>query len=392
MGDEMSRRKFVGILGSTVALPFLARAGNAQPGSTSSNQFASGASPLQRASNLADSRANIASYNATYSPVNYVPVITPGITTLPYNLNNGVKEFQLTAGPVTFVLPDMSDGMGMRGRPIRGFGYNGSTIGPTIEAVEGDTVRIILKNNLPEPTTIHFHGIELPANMDGVPGFSQDPVQPGDSFVYEFTLNQSGTTFYHSHFMTAKQVGLGLMGFFIIHPKNPTPSQIVDHDYAYFLHTWKINPGSTIPDTVEMNDFNFFTMNGRVGSGVKGWELPPMRAKVGERVRIRVTNLSMLTHPIHLHGHTFRITEWGGGFLPDHQQIRANTVSVSSAEVRTVEFVARAPGKWMFHCHFTHHTMNDMHRPPLPGDPPMSDAMMAMMDMGGMSTWIEITA
>lgn len=320
---------------------------------------------------------------------NFVSVQAPGVPTIQGTLNGNVREFQLTAQQLTVQFPDMSDGMGMRGRPINVWGYNGSMIGPTLEAVEGETVRVFFTNNLPEPTTVHFHGIELPIEMDGVPGFSQEAVPPGGSFVYEFPLNQSGTYFYHSHYMPAKQVGLGMMGFFVIHPKNPAPSQLVDHDYAYFLHTWKINPGSSIPNTLEMSDFNYFTMNGRVGNGVKGWQLPPMKARVGERVRIRVTNLSMLTHPVHLHGHTFRITDWGGGFLPESQQIKANTINVSSAEVRVLEFIARAPGKWMFHCHFTHHTMNDMDRPPLPGTPPMEG--MHDMDMGGMSTWIEIT-
>jgi FtsP/CotA-like multicopper oxidase with cupredoxin domain len=320
---------------------------------------------------------------------NSVSVQTPGVPTLQGTLNGNIREFQLSADQVTIQLPDMSDGMGMKGRPVNVWGYNGSMTGPTLEAFEGETVRVVFTNNLPEPTTVHFHGIELPIEMDGVPMFSQDPVKPGGTFVYQFPLNQSGTYFYHSHLMAAKQVGLGLMGFFIIHPKNPTPAQLVDHDYAYMLHTWKINPGSSIPDTLEMSDFNFFTMNGRVGNGVPGWRLPPMKAKVGERVRIRVSNLSMLTHPVHLHGHQFLITDWGGGFLPEHQQIKANTISVSSAEVRVLEFTARAPGRWMFHCHFTHHTMNDMDRPPLPGTPPMDD--MPDMDMGGMSTWIEIT-
>jgi manganese oxidase len=370
MKSEINRRKFFGFAGAGLALPFLMNR-NAYAGFFPSS-----------ATGSASGRAGTSSY---------VPVETPGVASLPYALNGGVKEFRLTAEPVTVQFPDMSDGMGMRGRPINVWGYNGSMTGPTIEAVEGDTVRIFFQNNLPEPSTVHFHGIELPIGMDGIPFVSQPPVEPGGSFVYEFTLNQSGTYFYHPHYMTAKQVGLGLMGFFIVHPKNPLPSQIVDRDYAYFLHTWKINPGSPIPDTMEMNDFNFFTMNGKVGNGVKGWQLPPMSAKVGERVRIRVTNLSMLSHPVHLHGHTFRITEWGAGFLPEAQQIRANTVNVSSAEERTLEFEARAPGRWMFHCHFTHHTMNDMHRPPLPSDPQMSQEMMAMMDMGGMATWIDVT-
>lgn len=326
---------------------------------------------------------------ASRSGGNFVSVQTPGVATIQGTLNGNVREFQLNAQQLTVQFPDMSDGMGMRGRSINVWGYNGSMIGPTLEAVEGETVRVFFTNNLPEPTTVHFHGIELPIEMDGVPGFSQEAVPPGGPFVYEFPLNQSGTYFYHSHYMPAKQVGLGMMGFFVIHPRTPTPSQLVDHDYAYFLHTWKINPGSSVPNTLEMSDFNYFTMNGRVGNGVKGWQLPPMKARVGERVRIRVTNLSMLTHPVHLHGHTFVVTDWGGGFLPESQQIKANTINVSSAEVRVLEFTARAPGKWMFHCHFTHHTMNDMDRPPLPGTPPMEG--MHDMDMGGMSTWIEIT-
>ena len=370
MVNETGRRNFLFTLGSSVAASLLWKQ-NAKA------DFPSFASAVQPA---------VAPRAAGNNP----SVVAPGVPNLSSRMNGSVREFQLMAGPVTIQLPDISDGMGMKGRPVNVWGYNGSMIGPTIEAVEGETVRIVFTNNLSEPTTVHFHGIELPIEMDGVPGFSQDPVQPGGTFVYEFPLNQSGTYFYHSHYMAAKQVGLGLMGFFIIHPKNPTPSQIVDRDYAYFLHTWKVNPGSSIPDTLEMTNYNYFTMNGRVGNGVKGWEIPPMKAKVGERVRIRVTNLSMLTHPVHLHGHTFAITDWGGGFLPEHQQIKANTINVSSAEVRAFEFTARAPGKWMMHCHFTHHTMNDMDRPQLPGTPPMEG--MANMDMGGMATWIEVTA
>ncbi len=370
MAHETGRRNFLWTLGSSLAASLLWKP---------------------------DARAKLPQIADALKPVtapgkspSFVSVKAPGIPNLPGTLTGNVREFQLTAQPVTIQLPDMSDGMGMQGRPLNVWGYNGSMIGPTIEAIEGETVRVFFTNNLSEPTTVHFHGIELPIEMDGVPDFSQDPVPPGGTFIYEFPLNQSGTYFYHSHYMPAKQVGLGLMGFFIIHPKNPLPSQIVDHDYAYFLHTWKVNPGSSIPDTLEMNMFNYFTMNGRVGNGVGSWKLPPMKAKVGERVRIRVTNLSMLTHPVHLHGHTFSITDWGGGFLPDHQQIKANTISVSSAEVRALEFTARAPGNWMFHCHFTHHTMNDMDRPPLPGTPPMTG--MSDMDMGGMSTWINVTA
>lgn len=367
MNELLSRRNLLYRMGSIAALPFL----------IGKKSLAEDHSHHHRTTPPASSPAPLRN-------ANYVPVVTPGVSSLPYRMEGGVKVFELVAEAMTTTFPDLSDPHGMKRREVYVWGYNGSMIGPTLEAVEGDTVRILFKNNLPESTTVHFHGIELPIEMDGVPGFSQEPVPPGGTFVYEFPLEQSGTYFYHSHQMAAKQIGLGLMGFFIVHPKNPRPDQIVDKDYAFFLHTWKINPGSPVPDTLEMTDFNYFTMNGRVGP-----DIPPMLAKIGEKVRIRVTNLSMLSHPVHLHGHTFKITELGGGFLPPHQQMSANTTSVSAAEVRTVEFEAARLGKWMFHCHFSHHTMNDMHRSPLIGNPSMANH--AMHDMGGMSTWIEIT-
>jgi FtsP/CotA-like multicopper oxidase with cupredoxin domain len=258
-------------------------------------------------------------------------------------------------------------------------------IGPTIEAVEGDRVRILVENKLPDPTTIHWHGLHIPINMDGVAGISQEPIPPGETFTYEFTLNQHGTYFYHPHFMGAKQVGMGMAGFFIIHPKNPTPAQIVDRDFAYFLQIWMIYPGSPQPDILEMSNFNYFTMNGKPAPSIE-----PMEATIGEKVRIRVANLSMLTHPVHLHGHTYRVTEYGAGFVPPEQQIIANTINLSSAEERTLEFIAGPnPGRWVFHCHFMHHVMNDMHRNPTPGGP--SSGGHAMHDSGGMHTWIDVT-
>lgn len=314
---------------------------------------------------------------------NYVPVVTPGIATLPFEMEGNVKVFRLVAEPVTVRFQDMSDPHGIRRRPINGWGYNGSIIGPTIEAVEGDRVRIHVTNNLPEATTVHWHGLHLPLPMDGVTGFSQEPIEPGETFTVEFTLVQHGTYFYHPHHMGAKHVGMGLSGFFIVHPKNPEPWMIVERDFAYFLQIWMIHPGSSIPDTLEMNDFNYFTMNGRPGP-----DIVPMSARMGERVRIRVVNLSMLSHPIHLHGHTFRITEHGAGFVPPSMQMPANTENISSAEARSFEFVAGPnPGKWLFHCHFMHHTMNDMHRNPIPGQP----VGHAAHEMGGMHTWIEVT-
>ena len=204
MKHETGRRNFLWTMGSTVAasLLFKRQAEAAFP-------FFSSASATKPAA-------------AGGLAAGFVSVQTPGVATLQGTLNGNVREFQLTAQQVTVQFPDTSDGMGMRGRPVNTWGYNGSMTGPTLEAVEGETVRVLFTNNLPEPTTVHFHGIELPIEMDGVPGFSQEPVPPGGTFVYEFPLNQSGTYFYHPHFMNAKQVGLGMMGFFVIHPKRPT--------------------------------------------------------------------------------------------------------------------------------------------------------------------------
>jgi manganese oxidase len=314
-------------------------------------------------------------------PGQYRPVITPGIATLPWEMDGDVKVFRLIAEPVTLQFPDMSDGMGMKDRPVYAWGYNGSVIGPTIEAVEGDRVRIIVENRLPDATTVHWHGIHLPIEMDGVSGFSQEPIPPGGFHTVEFTLMQHGTFFYHPHFMGAKQAGMGLSGFFIIHPRNPEPWMIVDRDYCYFLQMWYLRPGSPVPDQIEMGEFNYFTMNGSPAP-----KIVPMSARIGEKIRIRVCNLSMMSHPIHLHGHTYRISEYGAGFIRPEQQIPANTESISAAEARSFEFVAGPnPGKWLFHCHFMHHVMNDMHRSPLPG------GMAHAHGMGGMHTWINVT-
>lgn len=368
-----SRRHFIYKLGATLSgLPLLS--------SLSGN----------RANALAPNGLTIPKNGREYSenkyflfgPQGYTPVESPGIKKLPYVMDGSIKVFHLTAEPVTIYFPDMSDHTGKARRPILAWGYNNSVVGPTIEIVEGDRVRIIVQNNLPDATTVHWHGLHIPIEMDGVEGISQEPIPPGTSFTYEFTVEQHGTYFYHPHFMGAKQVGMGMVGFFIVHPKNPEPWQRVDHDYTYIFQTWMIQPGSSVPDTMEMSNFNYFTMNGKAGPDVV-----PMKVRTGERVRIRCLNLSMLTHPVHLHGHTYKVTEYGAGFLPESQHIIANTINISSAEVRAFDFTAGKLGRWMFHCHFMHHVMNDMHRNPIPG----SGSTHMGHQMGGMSTWLEVT-
>jgi manganese oxidase len=231
------------------------------------------------------------------------------------------------------------------------WGYNGSVPGPMIEIVEGDRVRIIFENKLPEATTVHWHGLEIPIEMDGTPYISQPMVEPGGVFIYEFTVNQHGTFFYHSH--GAMQEMLGMIGMFVVHPKTPhTPR--VDKDFAMILQGWALLPNNDVPNTFSM-EFNWLTMNGKSAPATT-----PMIVKKGERVRLRIVNLGMDHHPIHLHGHQFYVTGTEGGRVPESCWYPGNTVIVGVAQARDVEFVAQYEGDWMLHCHLPHHMMNQM--------------------------------
>ena len=237
------------------------------------------------------------------------------------------------------------------GRIVDAWGFNGSMPGPTIEVNEGDRVRFIVENRLPEFFSMHWHGLEIPHDMDGMPGLSQDPIKPGEKFTYEFTLHQNGTFFYHSHM--AMQEMMGMIGLFIIHPSRAhTPR--VDRDFGIILQEWAILPNNTIPNTLAM-EFNWLTFNGKAGPATT-----PLLCKLGERVRIRLVNLGMDHHPIHLHGHQFAVTGSEGGRIQTTAFEPANTVLVGVAQARDIEFVATNPGDWHFHCHLPHHMMNQM--------------------------------
>lgn len=275
----------------------------------------------------------------------YRPVITPNGRTLSYRMNNGVKEFHLIAEEIEHEFAP--------GTKIKAWGYNGSTPGPTIEAVEGDHVRIYVTNKLPEHTSIHWHGILLPWGMDGISGLTQPPIKPGEIFVYEFTLQQHGTHMYHPHADEMVQMAMGLMGMFIIHPKEKITPEI-DRDYVVLLHNWAVHPGTYRPDPGVMTEFDLWTMNSKVFPAIES-----MVAQTGERVRIRVGNLSMWNHPIHLHGVQFEITGSDGGRWPQNQWRKEVTEIVGVGQTRDIEFIA-VPGDWAFHCHMSHHTMNAM--------------------------------
>jgi len=278
----------------------------------------------------------------------YNPIHTPNGQTLEWKLIDGVKVFHLVAHEFEHEFAP-----GLRARV---WGYNGRTPGPTIEVVEGDRVRFYVTNRLPAPTTVHWHGILLPNGMDGVSGLNQRPAEPGETLAYEFTVRQSGTNMYHSHFDEMTQQAMGLVGMFIIHPRGLPPDKRPDRDFVLMTHEWRIDPGTSRPNPNEMTDFNVLTFNGKVFPGTA-----PLVAGLGQRVRIRIGNLSPMSHhPIHLHGYHFKVTETGGGHVVESAQVPDATVLVGVGQTRAIEFVADAPGDWALHCHMSHHTMNQM--------------------------------
>ncbi|KOX59097.1 copper oxidase [Streptomyces purpurogeneiscleroticus] len=222
----------------------------------------------------------------------YQPVVTLNGWTLPWRMRGEWKEFHLIAEPV---VREMSPGM-----QARLWGYNGQSPGPTIEAVEGDKVRIFVTNRLPEATAVHWHGQTLPNGMDGVAGLTQPGIPPGKTFVYEFILRRSGTFMYHPHSDEMIQMAMGMMGFFVVHPRDPA-----------------------------------------------------------ER-RMRFGNLTMTNHPIHVHGVDFHVTGTDGGWIDDNRQWPEVSVDCAVGQMRVIEFNADALGDWAMHCHKSHHTMNAM--------------------------------
>lgn len=273
------------------------------------------------------------------------PVRTPNGWTLPHRMNAGVKEFHLVAEEIEHEFAP--------GSRAKCWGYNGTTPGPTIEANEGDRVRIYVTNRLPEHTTIHWHGLLLPSGMDGVGGLSQPHIKPGETYAYEFDLKQHGTHMYHPHADEMVQMALGMMGMFIIHPRGGEVRRI-DRDYCVLLHNWSLHPGTYRPNPSVMVDFDLWTMNSKVFPAIE-----PLVARSGERVRIRVGNLSMWNHPVHMHGAQFHVTGSDGGRWRESAWRTESTEIVGVGQTRDLEFTA-VPGDWIFHCHMAHHTMNAM--------------------------------
>lgn len=282
----------------------------------------------------------------------YRPVVTLNGWTLPFRLNNGVKEYHLVAEPV---VREMAPGF-----QVQMWGYNGQSPGPTIEVVEGDRVRLFVTNRLPEHTTMHWHGQRLPCGMDGVGGLTQPQIPVGKTYVYEFVAKRPGTFMYHPHADEMTQMAMGMMGMWITHPRldargqHPSIAQ-VDRDYCFLLNAFDVEPGSRTPKVNTMLDFNIWAWNSRVFPG-----LSPLVARLNDRVRIRVGNLTMTNHPIHLHGFEFEVTGTDGGPVPPTARWPEVTTDIGVGQMRQIEFVADEPGDWSIHCHKSHHTMGPM--------------------------------
>ncbi len=321
---------------------FLKTAGAAMLGTAAVSRAAQGAVPEAPSMDKASTQPPLAP--ASGRPYN--PVVTLNGWTLPWRMKDGVKEFHLVAEPV---VREIAPGM-----KAHLWGYNGQSPGPTIEVVEGDKVRLFVTNKLPEHTTIHWHGQRLPNGMDGVGGLNQPQIPVGKTFVYEFTAKRPGTFMYHPHADEMTQMAMGMMGFWVTHPKNPGAMR-VDRDFVFLLNAYDIDPGSRTPKVNTMLDFNLWTWNSRAFPGID-----PLVCRLGDKVRIRIGNLTMTNHPIHLHGHEFVVTGTDGGPTPPGSRWPEVTADIAVGQMRDIEFDATDAGDWAFHCHKSHHTMNPM--------------------------------
>lgn len=274
--------------------------------------------------------------------------------------NEGMKEFRLEASEFRWEYEP--------GKWVHAWGYNNQIPGPTIRITEGDKVRVVVKNNLPDATSVHWHGVDVPWNMDGVPGVTQEAIQPGKTFTYEFTAGPSGTKFYHTHgkdhMTSAQQLDMGLSGALIIEPKKP--AYAYDREYTLVLDEWDVQAGGMntavghvhgAGEAGAVPEYNTFTINGRVFPYIE-----PLKVREGERVLIRMINAGTSAfHPMHLHGHNFTVVAEDGNAVPPAARQERNTFTVHPGETADILFTADNPGAaWLLHCHHVHHAAAGM--------------------------------
>ncbi len=276
--------------------------------------------------------------------------VAKGNQPLPFRLEDGVKVFEITARPVRWTFLD--------GVEQVAWTYNGMVPGPLVRVAEGDRLRFIVKNELPEDTTIHWHGLDVPNAMDGVPGMTQEPIAPGQTFVYEFVARPAGTYWYHSHVDPDIQIGAGLHGAFIVDPATPEADP-PDVDEVLILNEWRFAGGQTYGAMPMAGmDPNYFTINGKAFPATE-----TIQARVGDTIRLRFIAAGQFIHPMHLHGVPFQIVATDGHPVPASARLTKDTVAVAPGERYDVELVATTPGMWMLHCHISHHTTNDGEEP-----------------------------
>lgn len=271
-----------------------------------------------------------------------------------------VREFQLVAKEAPWEIAP--------GVTVPAITYNGQVPGPLIRVTEGDTIRVTIKNELKQATAIHWHGLHVPNAMDGVPPVTQPPIEPGQSFTYEFPASHAGTFMYHSHLNAVEQIDRGMYGPLIIDPAVPPPARF-DKEFTMVLSAWDTTamPTSqhTMPGGADMQgqsagmggmsmNYNYFTINGKAYPANEAWTV-----KEGDLVRVRLINISNLTHPMHLHGGDFTVVAKNGEPIRPERQETVNTISLDAGEIYDVVFRADNPGTWVFHCHELHHTEND---------------------------------
>ena len=231
--------------------------------------------------------------------------------------------------------------------------YNGAVPGPTIRLKEGDTLRVAVKNELDQDTSIHWHGLHLPNAMDGVPGVTQSPIRPGETFTYEFVASHAGTFMYHPHINSVEQIDSGLYGLLVIEPqKADIPA--FDKEFSMLLGAWMVGSGETSTGMGMNMNYNYFTINGKAYPATEPWTV-----KEGDKVRVRLVNISNLPHPMHMHGGDFKVFARDGEPIPVPNQQWINTITVNPGETYDIAFIADNPGNWVFHCHELHHTENN---------------------------------
>lgn len=280
----------------------------------------------------------------TYS----APLAARGDQPLAPTTVDGVKVFNFETSLIRWnILP---------GVQVAAYAVNRQVPGPRLQLTQGDRVRIKVKNTLPESTTIHWHGLIVPNAMDGPADVTQTPIEPGQTFTYEFTVTQAGTYFYHSHRSPDRQQGLGLYGALLVAPKRAVAEPRADLEYTLQLQEWLQREGYTFPAMIMEGALpNFFTINGKAYPATD-----TIRMGVGQRVRLRfIGSNNNFVHPMHVHGGPFEVVARDGETLKESARFLADTVNVGPGQRYDVVWTARAKGTWLIHCHIPHHTTND---------------------------------